>query len=73
MKKLNLGFGRYSDSNLLVVAQAILAAMTGNIFFPSPPSLATLQTAINDYATALSAAQEGGKTNVATKTLKKTP
>ena len=71
MKRLNLGFGRYTDSNLLVVAQAILTAMTGNPFFASPPSLAILQTAINDYATALSAAQEGGKTNVATKNAKK--
>lgn len=72
MKKLNLGFGKYSDSNLLVAGQAILVAMTGNTHFPTPsPTLATVTTAINDYSAALSAAKEGGKTNVATKNAKK--
>lgn len=73
MRKLNLGFSRYSDPNLLVKSQAILASMTGNSFFSTPsPSLAILQTAIDEYATALSAAKEGGKTNVATKNAKRT-
>ena len=72
MKKINLGFNRYTDAALLVLAQAILAALTGNAFFPAPiPALADLQTAINDYMAALSAAQEGGKTNVATKNARK--
>lgn len=72
MKKINLGFSRYTDAALLVLAQAILAALTGNAFFTTPtPALTVLQTAINDYMAALSAAQEGGKTNVATKNAKK--
>jgi len=72
MLKINLGFGKYTDAQLLVKSQAIHTAMTGNTNFPTPtPTLAAVQTAIDDYATALSAAQEGGKTNVATKNVKK--
>jgi hypothetical protein len=72
MKKINLGFSRYSDAALLVLAQAILAALTGNAFFPTTvPALSLLQTVINDYIAALSAAQEGGRTNVATKNARK--
>lgn len=72
MKKINLGFSRYTDAALLVLAQAILDALTGNTFFPTPtPTLASLQTSITEYMDALSAAQEGGKTNVATKNARK--
>jgi hypothetical protein len=72
MKKINLGFSRYTDAALLVLAQAILAALTGNTFFPTPtPALAAVQTALNDYMAALSASQEGGRTNVATKNARK--
>jgi hypothetical protein len=72
MKRLNLGFRRYTDAALLVEAQAILAALTGNAFFPTPtPTLPALESAIEAYMTALSAAQEGGKTDVATKNARK--
>jgi hypothetical protein len=72
MTKINLGFGKYTEANLLVTAQAIQAAMTNNNNFPTPtPTLAAVQTAIFDYANALSAAKEGGKTNVAIKNQKK--
>ena len=72
MTKINLGFGKYTEANLLVAAQAVLAAMTGNLNFPTPtPTLAAVQTSISDYSTALSAAKEGGKTNVAVKNQKK--
>jgi hypothetical protein len=68
MKKVNLGFSKYTEANLLVIAQAILAALTTNAFFPTPvPTLAVLQTAITDYSEALSAAKDGGKTNIAVK------
>jgi hypothetical protein len=72
MKKINLSFRRYTDGLLLILAQAILAALTGNSFFPViSPSLATLQTTITDYSTALAAAAQGGKTNVAIKNARK--
>lgn len=68
MKKINLGFSRYADAVLLVVAQTILAALTGNLYFPTPtPTLAVLQAAVDDYAAALSAAKDRGKNNVAAK------
>lgn len=72
MFKINLGFRKYTEANLLVIAQAILAALTGNAYFPTTtPTLAAFQTIISAYATALSAAKEGGKTNVAIKNQKK--
>lgn len=68
MKKINLNFRHYTDAALLLLAQAILLALTGNIFFPSvSPSLATLQSAINDYSDALAAAAQGGKNNIVVK------
>jgi hypothetical protein len=72
MVKINLGFGKYTEANLLVVAQAIHTAMTGNSNFPTPtPTLPAFQTTISEYSDALSAAKEGGKTNVAIKNQKK--
>jgi hypothetical protein len=72
MKKVNLGFSKYTEANLLVIAQAILAALTTNAFFPTPvPTLVVLQTAITDYSEALSAAKDGGKTNIAVKNARK--
>ena len=72
MTKINLGFGKYTEANLLVVANAIHTAMNGNAYFPTPtPTMVDFQTAITDYSNALSAAKEGGKTNVATKNQKK--
>jgi hypothetical protein len=72
MQRINLGFGRYTDAALLVIAQAILAALTGNTFFPTPtPTLAALQTAVEAYSEALAAAVDGGKTAVAAKNARK--
>jgi hypothetical protein len=68
MKKLNLSFGKYSDANLLVKAQAIYAAMLANTEFPNPqPTMPVFKTAVDSFEAALSAALEGGRTNVATK------
>jgi len=68
MKRVNLGFSRYADAPMLLISQVILAALTGNSFFPTPtPSLALVQTAIDAYAAALALAVEGGKANVAVK------
>lgn len=68
MKKINLGFGHYTDANLLVLAQAILTTITGNAFFPTPtPTLVVLQTAITAYSDALTAAKDGGKIAISVK------
>lgn len=44
------GFGHHKDSKLLVEADVILAAMSGNSKFPNPvPSLAEVENAYNEY------------------------
>ena len=70
MKRINLSFRRYNDGALLVLAQAILAALTSNPFFASIV-LANLQTKITDYSDALAAAAMGGKNNVVVKNARK--
>lgn len=68
MQKINLGFSQYSDSNFLVQAQSIEVALTGNTYFPTTsPGLATVQTKINTYSDALSAAKDRSKNNIAAK------
>lgn len=72
MRRIKLDFGRYGDAALLVLVQAIFAALTGNPFFPSPnPTLANFKTFIDAYAAALSAAQDRGKNSVAAKNARK--
>lgn len=70
MKKINLSFKRYSDGALLILAQAIILALTGNTFFPGL-ALANFQTKINDYSDALAAAAMGGRNNVVIKNARK--
>lgn len=68
MRRILMNFKRYADRALLIVAQAIAAALTGNLYFPTTnPTVATLQTAIGDYTAALAAAALGGKNNIAAK------
>ena len=38
-QRVNLGFTRYSDENVLVIAQTVLAAMTDNANFAFPECL----------------------------------
>lgn len=69
MRRIRLDFSNYADGALLVLARAIVAALTGNAYFPSltNPSLADFQTVVNTYGTALAAAADRSKNNVATK------
>ncbi|MBO9681175.1 MAG: fibronectin type III domain-containing protein [Flavisolibacter sp.] len=72
MKRIKFEFRRYADGVLLVFSKSVVAALTGNAFFPSlSPSLATVQTAINAYDDSLAAAKEGGKANIAAKNARK--
>jgi hypothetical protein len=72
MKKINIGFTNYSEAALEVKAQAIVAAMTDNVFFPPPvPELTAMAAATTAYAASLSAAKNGGKTEVAIKNQKR--
>lgn len=72
MKKINLNFRRYTDATLLILAQGILTALTGNPYFPTTsPTLAVFQAAISDYSDALAAAALGGKNNIVIKNARK--
>ncbi len=54
---------RDKDSNVLAKVRRIMAAMTGNDNYPDPsPTLAAVQTAVNEFATAMANAGDGGKT-----------
>ena len=60
--KASLGFTKMSDTDLLKLLDAILAGMTGNAAFPSPPvDMATFKTAIDSYNTLTTDALDGGK------------
>lgn len=72
MKRINLNFKRYTDGALLILAQGIAAALTGNAYFPTTdPTVAILQTTIGNYTSDLAAAALGGKNNVAAKNVTK--
>lgn len=54
---------RDSDPNVIARVRIIMAAMTGNPSYPDPaPTLAVVGTALNEFATALANAGDGGKT-----------
>lgn len=73
MEKLNLGFSKYSDANLLVLSQSSQASLVGNVNFPTTsPTVAEYQTDINAFSTALSAAKDRSRDNVADKNAART-
>ena len=66
--KIQLSFLRFSDSNFLTKAVLIVTSMTNNPAFTNPiPTLADVQTALDNYAKNLTAAAGLGRTNVADK------
>src|SRR5437763_3729500 len=66
--KVSLGFARLSDTELDNFAQSVIASLTGNAAFASPPvTLANLQAAKNDFTSKLAAAQGGGVAATAAK------
>lgn len=69
----NRDFSKISQGILGTVAQFIVDSMTTNIAtFPTPnPSLASLQTLINDYNAALTAAEGGSEASTAAKNVAK--
>ncbi len=61
-----------SDGQLVVDVGAIIAAMTGNKYYPTPsPTLEAVTAAWNDYSTALANAADGGGTLKAIKNAKR--
>ena len=67
-QKISLGFSPLSDADFFEEAKHIFSKMTGNTNFPDPtPKLLEVDAAITAYGTALTAAKELGKDNVAEK------
>src|SRR5699024_11836066 len=60
-QKVNLGFTHYSDENVLVIAQTVLAAMTDNANFDAPtPALNDFGEVLTEFADKLSEARKRG-------------
>lgn len=60
--KIATGFGRYTDSELAEKAQHIVNSLTGNAAYPTPaPTLATVQSAVDLFTTALANQASMGK------------
>ena len=56
--KVSLGFAALSDTQLDNFAQSVIDSMTGNAAYPAPlVTMASLQTAKNDFTTKVSTAQ----------------
>jgi hypothetical protein len=57
-----LGFNAMTDANLVIFANNIIKALTGNTNFTTPTiNLTTFTTTVSTYSAAISAALEGGK------------
>ena len=68
ISKIVSNFSTYTDSDFETAAQAIEAAMTGNLAFPAPvPDLASLTTAVAAYSSSLTVAQNRDRNAVAIK------
>jgi hypothetical protein len=65
-KNVSLKLARMSVSNKVEFARAIVAAMTGNLKFPTPtPTLSAISAAATNLENAITAAMDGGKSKTA--------
>jgi hypothetical protein len=66
--KVSLAFARASDMELDNFAQGVINRIIGNATYPPPPvTIASLQTAKNDFTMKIAAAHAGGKADTAAK------
>jgi hypothetical protein len=71
--RVNLGFAGYSDSDLDEFTSGVIASMTGNAEFPTPPvALADLGTLQTTFENAMAAAAQGGTQLTAVKNAART-
>lgn len=60
-QKVNSGFTRISDENLLILAETVLTAIGENAYFPEPePALEEVETALEDFTDKLAQARRRG-------------
>ena len=72
MKKVINRFANLSDGLLESKTHSIISSMTGNAHFPTPaPTLAQLETAADNYSSALVKAGTGNRADVADKNAKR--
>jgi hypothetical protein len=72
VEKITTGFAKLSDGDFEKKATSIVTSMTGNDNFTKPvPALATVSSAIDDYSSALAAAQTRDRVQIAIKTEKR--
>lgn len=72
MKRAITNFVKLSDGNLESKTHSIISSMTGNPYFPTPtPTLAALETAADNYSSALVKAGTGNRADVADKNAKR--
>ncbi|NCU06235.1 MAG: hypothetical protein GXC73_19945, partial [Chitinophagaceae bacterium] len=72
MKKVINNFARVPDGILESKTHSIISSMTGNAHFPTPtPTLAQLETAADNYSSALVKAGTGNRADVADKNAKR--
>ena len=66
--RISISFGSYADAGFETKAEHIVASMTGNAAFPNPtPTVKEVDDAVKLYSTALVAAADLGRKNVAAK------
>lgn len=71
-QKAIISYIHVRDNDLTEVSQLIINKLTGNTYFPNPPvTLATVQTATDDYSTALVQAKDGTKADTENKNVKR--
>lgn len=66
--KIKLNFANLSDAALVMFAESVIAALTGNPNFPTPsPTLASVATLKDNLVASCAAASDGGRTLTALK------
>jgi hypothetical protein len=69
--RVSLGFARSADHQLEETAGEVIAGMTGNASYPTPPvTMAALQTALTEFTAAQAAQASGGPPATAVKEAK---
>jgi hypothetical protein len=72
--RVNLGFAKYSDANLVKFGSSVIACMKDNASFPSPTvKIADVTVLHKTYSDAVTAAALGGKHLTAAKRAARTP
>lgn len=71
-KKISINLNNLNDAALQVKAEHIIDSLTNNEYFTSPtPSLSEVQTALQEFTTAVVKAKEGARVDVSIKNDKK--